>query len=434
MAEPSIKFKQLKLQNWRQFAQVDLQFHDRLTVLTGANGAGKSTILNLLSRHLGVERPYFSVPTKSSAGGIIHQIGRLLRFVQRFPLSLPVPHQQLQVGEITYSSGVRSAISVPEHVGNTYALNIPDQQPVKGVPVSSHRLLSGYQSVDHIPFRGVPPHDAYDMFVGEARNRYMGGNSNRSLIGLIKQTLAAWAAIGEGNSVFQPDPAQRDAFDGFVRTLRTVLPKSLGFRDISIRPPDIVLVTESGEFVLDAASGGLTSIVELTALLYACTLRPDMQDGDFVVTIDEPENHLHPSLQRSLFPSLVTAFPKIQFIVATHSPFIVSSLKDSAVYVLRYENEDSDNPTERRRIVSERLDYANRAGTASEILRQVLGLSTTLPEWVEQDLTAVVARYQDRDINAATLDALRAELNGAGLDELFPEALSKLANKDDSAN
>ncbi|MCP3476509.1 AAA family ATPase [Bradyrhizobium sp. CCGUVB1N3] len=434
MVEPAIKFKQLKLHNWRQFAQVDLQFHNRLTVLTGANGAGKSTILNLLSRHLGVERPYFSVPTKNSSGGISYLIGRLFRFRQRFTFSLPVPHQEVQVGEITYSSGMQSAISVPEHVGNTYALNIPSQQAVRGVPVSSHRLLSGYQSVDNIPFRGVPPQDAYDWFVGEARNRYMGGHSNRSLIGMIKQTLAAWAAIGEGNSVFQPDTAQRDAFDGFVRTLRAVLPKSLGFRDLSIRPPDIVLVTESGEFILDAASGGLTSIVELTALLYACTLRSDMQDGDFVVTIDEPENHLHPSLQRSLFPSLVTAFPKIQFIVATHSPFIVSSLKDSAVYVLRYESEDSDIPTERRRIVSERLDYAKRAGTASEILRQVLGLPTTLPEWVEQDLAAVVARYQDRDINAATLDGLRVELKDAGLNELFPEALSKLANKNDSAN
>src|ERR1700684_3254096 len=47
------------------------------------------------------------------------------------------------------------------------------------------------------------------------------------------------------------------------------------------------------------------------------------------------ENHLHPSLQRSLFVKLVEAFPLTQFIIATHSPFIVSGLKDSNVYVLR---------------------------------------------------------------------------------------------------
>ncbi|MFL1399228.1 AAA family ATPase, partial [Acinetobacter baumannii] len=44
---------------------------------------------------------------------------------------------------------------------------------------------------------------------------------------------------------------------------------------------------------------------------------------EFVVTIDEPENHLHPSMQRSLLNDFVKAFPKAQFIVVTHSPFIV---------------------------------------------------------------------------------------------------------------
>ena len=76
----------------------------------------------------------------------------------------------------------------------------------------------------------------------------------------------------------------------------------LSAKDISIRPPEVVLVTESGDFILNAASGGITSIVELTAaLIYACTLRPDIADGAFVVSIDEPENHLHPSLQRAYF-------------------------------------------------------------------------------------------------------------------------------------
>ncbi|MGQ0518664.1 AAA family ATPase, partial [Bacillus sp. D-CC] len=57
----------------------------------------------------------------------------------------------------------------------------------------------------------------------------------------------------------------------------------------------------------------------------------------FVVTIDEPENHLHPSMQRSLLNDFVKAFPKAQFIVVTHSPFIVSSIRESNVYALKHE-------------------------------------------------------------------------------------------------
>ena len=46
-------FRRLRISNWRQFRDLDLKFHGRLTVLTGANGAGKTTVLNLLSRHFG---------------------------------------------------------------------------------------------------------------------------------------------------------------------------------------------------------------------------------------------------------------------------------------------------------------------------------------------------------------------------------------------
>ncbi|WP_419836937.1 AAA family ATPase [Streptomyces brasiliscabiei] len=50
---------------------------------------------------------------------------------------------------------------------------------------------------------------------------------------------------------------------------------------------------------------------------------------------DEPENHLHPSMQRTLVPTLLAAFPNVRFIVATHSPFVVTSTREAYVYALR---------------------------------------------------------------------------------------------------
>ena len=41
-------FTRLNIKEWRQFSDVDIVFHNHLTVLTGANGAGKTTILNIL--------------------------------------------------------------------------------------------------------------------------------------------------------------------------------------------------------------------------------------------------------------------------------------------------------------------------------------------------------------------------------------------------
>lgn len=430
-----VLFKRLKIAGWRQFASIDVEFHDRLTVLTGANGAGKSTLLNILARHVGAERPYLGVPKRDpTSGNIFHISGRLIstgrEWWSRLFGAWEWGSQPDQVGELHYTSGIISPLAVPERVGTTYQLSVAQQQDVKGVVIGSHRLMPNYRAVPYISFAGIKPQDAYGMFQSEANQRYLGQSSNdSSLMFQIKTALAAWAAIGEGNSVLQPNKSQKDAYDGFIEMLRQVLPESLGFETVAIRAPDIVLVTKTGEFLIDAASGGITNLIEIGALIYGLSIRPDVKDKRFVVVYDEPENHLHPQLQRTLFERLTKAFPKAQFIAATHSPFIVSSLKDSNVYVLRYEKTGDSESTQQSRVVSERLDYVNRAGNASEILREVLGLPTTLPKWVEDDLQSIVQRYQQRELTRPALNDLKLELHNAGLGELFPDALSKLAQQ-----
>lgn len=53
-----------------------------------------------------------------------------------------------------------------------------------------------------------------------------------------------------------------------------------------------------------------------------------------VVLIDELEAHLHVEMQKKAFPVLTALFPGIQFIVGTHSPFILSSIKNAVIYDL----------------------------------------------------------------------------------------------------
>ena len=57
----------------------------------------------------------------------------------------------------------------------------------------------------------------------------------------------------------------------------------------------------------------------------------DMQG---IVLIDEIEVHLHVDLQKKILPFLIGLFPRIQFIVSTHSPFVLSSLNNAVIYDL----------------------------------------------------------------------------------------------------
>ena len=57
------------------------------------------------------------------------------------------------------------------------------------------------------------------------------------------------------------------------------------------------------------------------------------------VIIDEIDEHLHPELQVRILKALHETFPKIQFIVSTHAPLVMSSVEtneDNVVYKLEY--------------------------------------------------------------------------------------------------
>lgn len=83
-------------------------------------------------------------------------------------------------------------------------------------------------------------------------------------------------------------------------------------------------------------SSGFSSILSVYAdLLTKVELRSiSANEIDGVVFIDEIDAHLHVSLQRKIFAFLKDAFPKVQFIVTTHSPFVVSSVDDAVIYDL----------------------------------------------------------------------------------------------------
>lgn len=60
----------------------------------------------------------------------------------------------------------------------------------------------------------------------------------------------------------------------------------------------------------------------------------DSFDLEGIVLIDEIETHLHLELQKKILPVLTKLFPNIQFIVSTHSPFVLNSLNHVVIYDL----------------------------------------------------------------------------------------------------
>lgn len=96
--------------------------------------------------------------------------------------------------------------------------------------------------------------------------------------------------------------------------------------------------------------GNLLLLTHLIRTLYRaygiCVLnnRPidDIQNVDGVLLIDEIENHLHPKWQKKVLGLIHKYFPKLQLIVTTHSPFVLSSIDNPFVFVCESKEDHSE--------------------------------------------------------------------------------------------
>lgn len=98
--------------------------------------------------------------------------------------------------------------------------------------------------------------------------------------------------------------------------------------------------TNGKSFKFTEMSDGFSAAIDIIADLIL-----KMQDGNSltrnyqkqgIVLIDEIETHLHLELQRLVMPLLTRIFPNIQFIVTTHSPFVLSSIPNAVAYDLEH--------------------------------------------------------------------------------------------------
>ncbi len=138
-------------------------------------------------------------------------------------------------------------------------------------------------------------------------------------------------------------------FDHLTEVLRSI------FDDYEL---ELEFVQENFEFYLvfaderrvtfDQLSEGFSAFLSILMDLLMKTdlIRKAKKDYSFepegIVLIDEPETHFHLSMQYQILPLLTNLFPRIQFIVATHSPAIISSIKNAIVYDISSKEEVSD--------------------------------------------------------------------------------------------
>lgn len=172
-----------------------------------------------------------------------------------------------------------------------------------------------------------------------------------------------------------------------------------------------VIKTNGKAFKFTQMSDGFTAAIDIIADLIL-----KMQDGDSVtydylkpgiVLIDEIETHLHLELQRLVLPMLTRLFPNIQFIVTTHSPFVLNSLETAVAYDL-----------EHREVINELTEYSYES-----LAEGYFGVKTD-SSYVEMRLRSLKALLEKNaltNVEKEQLLSLMADF------EKIPEAVSPTA-------
>jgi predicted ATP-binding protein involved in virulence len=331
-----MKVRSLDVEGFRGFAHpLHIDFDERLTVLVGENGRGKTSLLDALAILLDQYLARLLRGSARSARKIaLADINRsdMHGFYEKNNLKSTV----LKINADFYDRNISWTVSKPGKA--------------ESCEINEYFLARDFN------FFYLMNDSSIISYYGQSRNRISSMvNSGRS--GKTGRQAAFLQALTAGNLDFcefvawfrdrslseaqhwKTDQSYRD------KQLEAVRRAMIGATDLadpiySMEAPQGLRVTKNGaQLPVNLLSSGEQTFLALAGDLARrlAMLNPDMSDplqGQGVVLIDEIELHLHPRWQRVILPWLLETFPNCQFIVTTHSPQVLGRVKAEQIRIL----------------------------------------------------------------------------------------------------
>lgn len=341
-----MKISKLKLQNVKCFKQETLNFtkpetEEPLSVcaLVGANGSGKSTILKAIVAAFSVLMPSYKGElfddTAVSLGKSLLEVDIELQLSANEMQKLGYENKPFNLCYRHVTNFVEDQLSdmlvVPQEIKEqeqeNYASALTDL--LWGEDIG---LIMYYDPFRYVSDRNPQgPNIQIDDGAKEgallSNLNKQGENHYRDL------SLKQW--IYNMDYLRLKDPTQRnnDIFNHIVKAFDLIM-SPLEFEKIDQKGSLIFKNEKDDELLsIDMLSDGFKSIFSIVLdVIRRLALAPELEEEEFykkeaVILIDEIDCHIHPKWQRKLMPALRKLFPNCQFIITTHSPYILDGLQ-----------------------------------------------------------------------------------------------------------
>lgn len=443
----------VEIQGFRGIERLELPLHERMNVVVGENAAGKTTVIEAIAIGLGAVLDY--LPECKS---INFKKGDIRTRFEEDPggILVGLPGEESEEAHRSEPGSYRAWVDPFARVTLEATTGIVwDRHKRKDQTKLTAALLPRFhgrkaltQYLDpiieavHESGDAVLPIIAYygtDRAVPKIPERRRNFNKALSRFSALDGALDAgfqfkevfeWLIVQEDHE--RREKEQRRDFDyklPILETVREAITRALpGCRNprTELNPLRLMvdLDTEAGgmeTLALNELSDGYRVMLALVMGLARRMAQANPQldrkaiDAGGVVLIDEVDLHLHPQWQQRVLHDLQTTFPHIQFIVSTHSPQVLTTVKPESILILE-RNKGSLTAA------AATSSYGAKSG---RLLTEILGVEQQPPADVVE-FTRLLNQYkelihQDRGEESDALE-LRAKLHQ--LSPLEPELIA----------
>lgn len=312
----------LAIENVRHLKNITIPLSDeepRHLILTGKNGSGKTSVLEALSRKLNAD-----VASDETAGipVVIEHLGKHSEMSGRSE----------NVRPDKWKKGVDWIMYLPEK-----GIVLEFNKPIHIIQDCFQRgkLILAYYKAERSFEAEIPKH----VEKIELKDNYKTTETPRQLFIKYLVDLKVTEALSRNSGKSEKADGISLWFVKFQELLRKIFDDSsleLLFEEdtfaFSIKERDKEI------FDFNTLSDGFSAVLDIVLDLMMRMEKITQRTFDFhvpgIVLIDEVETHLHLELQKTILDLLTTIFPNIQFIMSTHSPFVLNSLSNAVIYDL----------------------------------------------------------------------------------------------------
>lgn len=367
-----VKIKRLKLSHYRRFSDFRIDFDPQVTVLVARNGAGKSSVLDALAAALGLfltRLPGVSGIRPRDTDFQVYPDGSKPPYMRIFCESVDgVQWDRTDKRD----QSTKTAKHIPPAIGQKALLEYVDRFVDANNDGSEFKLpIFAYygtgRGVFDIPQRKRAFKKVFSRF--DAFDRALESQAN------FKRFVEYFYYLEDRES---RELKARRSFDFALPELRAIrqaiaclMPDFANPR--SVHPAGLMVDwTLNGvvkplriEQLSDGYRTTLAMVMDIAARMAEANPTAEAPlETEGVILIDEVDLHLHPGWQQSIIPDLTRTFPNIQFIVSTHSPQVVSTVRPETLRVIDWVD---DEP----RLIP--VEFSLGA-EAQQMLTQVLGV------------------------------------------------------------